>query len=600
MKTIIAYLTSLLITANAFAVFGASDVQTPPPPRETSPASQRLAHVSVPQPPLPSEPETVDLTELYAALARASKNADVDALRKLVDDNIANYQTPAVVKIQLAEAYCATQIDVLAQQDDLEGLAEFCEEIQVRTKGNGGHAFRVCFQEALERVAIYAPALAEKYEENPRLKQFANMTSYAAFDFTTERLYVPLFNAEPDFDSTLFNFESDREFEYYRDLHRRFNAASARFEEQVQRYVNEVDRSYVVPSDLEARIDDARIKLLRETVLTQPNEDTPQLHADLVEYLVALQKRSPMMTTNLQDGLKYEKFYEDSVGELLEERIFPDVVENFRTAVYTKTLERLFNQVRNASEEERNTFLTIYRDQLRRRPALFPIAVNMVKTSLGTGNAEFANSIAQATEDALPKDDADPQLMRVVGQIRSELKKKSLESTIGQKLEITGVDVNYKEFNLESLRGKYVVLYILPQNTSFDSRWTLAEKRLHERLKEIGSEKIEFVEYAESFTNDAERTVSLANLDHPSYQRPLEQKRANPWTTVAGDLTRRANLAYDSNYQDIFQIYEGIQTGARYALIDPQGVLIGVDSNPQSVLLRLRSLFGDESSNVQK
>ena len=569
MKTILTSLTIIFAATNAFAQVAAID--------ETQKSSDARTDARVQT---QAAEESVDLAALFEKMNRAAKENDFDAMFAIVEESRRNDATPDEIKIELAETLCVAQINDLGRRGDLEGLKKYCDKLldsATQTATCAGVARR-----CVELVEIYAPKLGYEFqrklnnalanEKDLRIRNAGNYYEPSDKDYA------------PHFDVALFDFESGRDLDYYRNRYAQFEEAVTAYQEELNagRYGGNVSSQELI-----RRGGGTRIKLLREIILAD-NENDPNFTKVFENYASRLRLWNPSITPRreMPEGLDAEfiaKAIEELRAKNFESPAIKYKIYEIERNYFFQTTKLRFTEALNSSEADRQAFLDFFNEQLHAYPG-FADSEYFVRTALDSDQRDFAAAILHAVEKFQQEDPNDAGRTAALINLRRVFEHSpKIEELVGKRFELAGVDANFNEVSLEALRGKYVVVLLVPSYARFSRSPEVELQALAKFVENTDPEKIAVLEYDE--TLGSIHVSETPDLRVEKIRKALEDLRAKPWPVLIQDLSIRSNVILDEQYPALFRDYR--LSEGKFALVDPNGVLISLDPEFWRVQRRL-------------
>ena len=569
MKSILTFLTSALVAAQAFATGGALD-ETPNSPSPQS-AAQAVA--------ASAEASRAAFEKAAAEMNRAARENDLDAMRALVDDALKNDALTTPVKAELVETLCSAQVKEFGQRGDEAALRAYCQEFVAQASQIPAYA--ACATNVMRLVAVYNPSLGEEFDKAISNSVYSNAKPeirQAAINH-----YSPAFRGStPQYDPAILDVAPGGDRESYREQLAKVVALRDELRKRVA-----ADPGSQTPRLLLQKTEVARRKLLREIVLSKGDNTTRQFDQELQDYVAIYQTWRPQrLPSDSDQGLTAEDV-ELAIKELKEKGLDqfggPDVMNLERTFYQTKTQD-YFDKALRGADAERDAFLAYYRARLDdvsnfidSAPGYVSLALDSDRPDLAEGLARVVEEYRQAAPEALDR-------RAYLASVRRALNRGRLDSLVGQKLELSGVDVDYKETTLEAYRGKTVLIVFAPRNSANFRFEEEAIRQFDAFVQTLDPEKFAALEYAES--TGAVGIGTRADMSDPNVQKTLDALRAKPYPVIAQDLSIRANVAFDADYPAFFRSYRIPRM--QFALVDPDGVLRALEPEPRRIQRRLQ------------
>ena len=583
MKSILTSLIVTLAAANAFAAPTVIEKAQKSPDSQAAPPVQ--AQVAE---------ENVDLAALFDKMNRAAKENDFDAMRAIVDESIQNDKLSNDFKAELAETLCSAEINELGRKGDLEGLKKYYADLL--EKATSSPAYAGCAKLCAELVAIYAPEL--EADSQKTINELRNNAKNVEVRFSLGYNEPTFKGAAPRFDETLFNVEPGHDRAYYRK--RLADLVEAETTYWTQTNNAGVDGNLTF-AEFQPRMRGARLKLLREIVLSEGSENDREFANEFDRFFATLVLWEPETrnTSNMTEGLDFE-YITKAIADLrakkfqepyLEKR-FADRIDELERGLHNKTVRTRLNQALNGSETDRREFLAFFRDELRSYPKSASETALRVVDAFNANRPDFAAEIVRTVEDVQKESPDDVLLQSSLVEANRALNRPTPEKLVGKPLELAGIDVNFNQASLDTYRGKYVVVYFVPRETGIPYYLENDVRALSEFVEKADSEKVAVLEYDE--TALATPMFASSNLRGDDVQKSLDLLRARPWTVVSQALSIRANAAFDAHYPALFRDYR-FRT-PQFALVDPDGVVRAVEPKFSNVQRRLE-LVQNEKAN---
>ena len=559
---------------------------------DEDPNSQSSQSNATPRPSL--APKFVNLNALFQEVNRAAKENDVDALREIVEKNLKESGLTQEVKIELVETLCVAQINALGRQGDREGLKAFSDELV--DKASSIPAYAGCAKSCAELVSIYdrnlgadlqARIVKATRDAQDAQVQFAAHYIEPFFQVPTSASYESLFDVEPGHDRP-----------YYRQRLAELDKA-LRNVPQPQGGATRTQRDSG-ERDFRFRAQGAKLRLLREIVLSDGDEKDAKFFREIRDYLELLKLGLPTRT-QLQnasqeiEGLDSE-FVAKAIVELKEKnfqnQIYNDQIAELERRYHVGEMEKRFSDAINRSNVERQDFINFYRNELRAYPNAYSNAYLQVCGALDHSLRQFAANIVRALEEFQQEKPDDVALMKVIADSKRVLNKPNLDALVGKPLRLDGIDADFNEFSLESLRGKYVVVYFVPS----DHILTAIGEQDHQQslvdfVKKSDPKKFAVLEYVRAPGDYA--LENAQDLHSEKIEKELDVLRAREWPVVVQGLSIRANVVYEKDYPAIFDNYRA--TTPLFALVDPKGVVLAVEPALWNVQRRLELIENSET-----
>ena len=584
MKSILILLTLTLASGVADSVREAF-CETPNPPSAQTNATPRPSYA----------PKFVDLDALFEDVNRAAKENDVDALREIVEKNLKEPTITLEIKIELAETLCVAQINALGRQGDREGLKAFSDELV--DKASSIPAYAGCAKSCAELVSIYDRNLGADLQA-----RLLNATRDAQDDQVqiAARYIEPIFQVPTSASyETLFDVEPGHDRAYYRQRLAELDKA-LRNVPQPQGGASRSQRDSGAP-DFRFRALGARLRLLREIVLSDGDEKEGSRLREFRDYLdlltLGLPKRETLTQNSTQtiEGLDSE-FVAKAIAELKEKffqnQIYANSIAELERRYHVGEMEKRFSDAINRSNVERQDFINFYRNELRAYPNAYSNAYLQVCGALDHSLRQFAANIVRALEEFQQEKPDDVALMKVIADSKRALNKPNLDALVGKPLRLDGIDADFNEFSLESLRGKYVVVYFVPSDhilTAIGEQDHL--QSLVDFVKKSDPKKFAVLEYVRAPGDYA--LENAQDLHSEKIEKELDVLRAREWPVVVQGLSIRANVVYEKDYPAIFDNYRA--TTPLFALVDPKGVVLAVEPALWNVQRRLELIENSET-----
>ena len=583
MKSILTSLIVTLAAANAFAAPTVIEKAQKSPDSQAAPPVQ--AQVAE---------ENVDLAALFDKMNRAAKENDFDAMRAIVDESIQNDKLSNDFKAELAETLCSAEINELGRKGDLEGLKKYYADLL--EKATSSPAYAGCAKLCAELVAIYAPKLEADPQKtiNEQSNNAKNVQVQSFFGYNE-----PTFKgAAPYFDETLFNVEPGHDRAYYRKQLADLVEAGRIYQTQT---INARVEGNLSSVEFQQRARGAQLKLLREIVLSEGSENDREFNSEFDRFYATLalwepESRDPYNTTEGLDAEFIIKTIADlrakKIQEPFLEKQVASRIDNLERGLHNKTARSRLNKALNGSEAERREFLTFFKDELRAFPQSASETASRVVAALNANQPDLATEIVRVVEDFQKETPDDVSIQSALAEAKRALNRPPLENLVGKTLELSGVDVNFNEASLDAYRGKYVVVYFAPREITPPYYPENDARALAEFVEKADSEKVSVLEYDETALTTP--MFASSNLRADDVQKSLDLLRARPWTVVSQALSIRANAAFDAHYPALFRDYRF--RSPRFALVDPDGVVLAVEPTLWNVQRRLE-LVQNEKAN---
>ena len=522
------------------------------------------------------------LPELFADFNRIAREEDEEALYLFYATNRrSGALTPTIVRF-FAESVCAALLDRLSMDDD--GDVNELYKIAIEGRVCSERTFCEGFFALIDQIAIVDPEFAQKQR-----KVFRVMIEEAP--------YVPKFTEKfPKLDPAFYNVESGRDQEYYRELLDKLNA------EYAKRNGDVYGRSFIAMSDPEFQ--DARAQILRKLVSARGDKASPQFQKDVEAYANELASYNPYLILSRSldattDARRVDfDFIVDAFNELKEKGLYNEEVEELERIIYLNYSNASFTAALESAEQKYcDGFIDFYRDALAKFPNLAVNAEGFVDQARDQKQTTFAERIVETLEEQVRKNAADDELKSQLLSARNALNATRFdESIVGKELAFSGIDVNFQETSDKIYRGKYLIVLYRPifayQNEIV--------KRFANVVQGFDSSKVAVLEYAESLYNaDDIDDLEARNLDDEKVKAAVDKLKSRPWRVVVQELSDRANQTSDAKYSNFFpHSYEcDLSNTPRYALVDPNGVVLSVDSVLWRLQRRLQILLEKDAQN---
>ena len=514
-----------------------------------------------------------------AEINRAARENDLDAMRALVDSALKNDALSTPVKAELVETLSVAQVKELGRRGDEAALRAYCHEFVA--KASQFPAYAACAVNVARLVDVYNPNVGEEFGKS--INKDVYLSPKSEIQRAAINLYSPSFRGStPQYDPAIFDVEPGKDRESYRERLAKIVALRDELRNRVA-----ADPGSQTPRLLLQKAEIARRKLLREIVLSKGDNTTRQFDRELKEYVAIYRAWRPQQLPIYSEQGLNDEDVELAIKELKEKGLDQfggsDVMNLERLFYQTKTHD-YFDKATRGADAERDAFLAYYRERLNdvsnfidSAPSYVSLALDADRPDLAEGLARVVEEYQQAAPEALDR-------RAYLASVKRALNKGRLDSLVGQKLELSGVDVDYKDTTLKSYRGQTVLIVFAPRNSAnfrFDEE---AIRQFDAFVQTLDPEKFAALEYAES--TGAVGIETRADLSDPNVQKALDALRAKPYPVIAQDLSIRANVAFDADYPAFFRTCRIPRM--QFALVDPDGVLLAVESEPWRIQRRLQ------------
>ena len=248
------------------------------------------------------------------------------------------------------------------------------------------------------------------------------------------------------------------------------------------------------------------------------------------------------------------------------------------------SLSERYNAARGGVKEEIDAFLLEYRRQLESSSVNVDDAPTLVSHALDENQTELAEGVARIVEDYQQKAPKDFRRRVALAEVKRALRKRPLESIVGQEWNLVGIDVFFHDFNLaekylDSSRKQYVLVAFIPKEYVYIVYNKRSISEFEVFAQSLDRYKVAPVAYVET-CRDA---IAVPN----GAPDPLLQRlRTVLFDAVAQNLAIDSNIAYETKYPAYFQSYR--IPGPRIMLVDSNGRVVAVDSSLARAKRRLQ------------